>query len=420
MRETSVNSVFPKWRAEALGLCVAALLPGAAGAESAWKPGYTEFYGSAELEGTFFFEEPAFDGQERHGASVALEPSFLAEWADGDVAFTVTPFLRLDAVDEERTHADFRELKVDLTEGDWSATIGADTVFWGKTEAVHLVDIINQDDAVEDVDGEDKLGQPMIKLAMLTDYGEFSGFYLPYFRERTFAGEDGRLRSGILVDADAARYETSQEEWTPGFAARWTKATGGFDLGASAFHGLSRDPAFDFELREDGPRLIPVYSRITQAGFDGQYTTGPALWKAEAIGRAGQRDRDFEKNDYLAATGGLEYTFFQIAETDMDLGLLGEYAWDSRGDAATTPFQNDAVAGARLTFNDVEDTAILFFGTVDMETGGTILRLEAERRIWGGWRLEVEGSAFLGVDADDVAADLADDSFLRGKLTYFW
>ncbi len=427
MREISVSNASQKWRAKTsrfwAPLCLAALLPAAAGAESdssGLSPGYTEFYGYVELEGTFFFEEPAFEGQERHDASIALAPSFLAEWEDGDVAFTATPFLRLDAVDEERTHFDLREFKLDVTQGDWSGTVGNDIVFWGKTEAVHLVDIINQDDAVENIDGEDKLGQPMIKVARLTDYGEFSGFYLPYFRERTFAGEEGRLRSEILVDEDAARYETSQEEWTPGFAGRWTRATGGFDLGASAYHGLSRDPAFEFDLTDDGASLIPVYSRITQAGFDGQYTTGPSLWKAEAIWRTGQRNLDFEKEDYVAATGGLEYTFFQIAETDMDLGILGEYAWDSRGDDATALFQNDAIAGARLTFNDVEDTAILFFGSVDVETGGTFLRLEAERRVWDSWRLAVEGSAFLGIDEDDIAADFAEDSFLRAKLSYFW
>lgn len=415
-----MSSGFRKWRAEALGCALAVVLPAGAQAESDWAPGYTEFYGSAELEGTFFFETPAFDGHARHGASAAVEPTLLLEWLDGDLAFTATPFLRLDAVDEERSHFDLREFKLDATRGDWSATVGAGVVFWGKTEAVHLVDIINQDDALEDIDGEDKLGQPMVKLARLTDYGEFAGFYLPYFRERAFAGEDGRLRPELPVDEDAARYETGQDEWTPSFAGRWSNSSGGFDLGASAFHGLSRDPAFDVELRPGGPVLIPVYSRITQAGFDGQYTTGPALWKAEAIWRTGQRDRNFEKDDYLAATGGLEYTFFQIAETEMDLGLIGEYAWDSRGDDATTTFQNDAIAGARLTFNDVEDTAILFFGSVDVETGGTILRLEAERRLWDSWKLEIEGSAFLNIDDDDFAADFEQDSFLRGKLTYFW
>ena len=42
--------------------------------------------------------------------------------------------------------------------------VGAAKVFWGTAESRHLVDIINQTDAVEDIDEEDKLGQPMVKV----------------------------------------------------------------------------------------------------------------------------------------------------------------------------------------------------------------------------------------------------------------
>ncbi|MDD7885073.1 hypothetical protein [Flavivirga sp. 57AJ16] len=37
------------------------------------------------------------------------------------------------------------------------------------TESNHLVDIINQTDAVETFDGEEKLGQPMVQLSWGTD-----------------------------------------------------------------------------------------------------------------------------------------------------------------------------------------------------------------------------------------------------------
>ena len=104
--------------------------------------------------------------------------TFLAEWADGDITFRFTPFARLDAQDDRRTHWDIRELKLDVTQSDWSFTIGADTLFWGKTEAVHLVDIINQTDGVENIDGEDKLGQPMLNLAWQRGWGRVEAFAL--------------------------------------------------------------------------------------------------------------------------------------------------------------------------------------------------------------------------------------------------
>ena len=173
--------------------------------------------------------------------------TFQAKWWDGDLTFRLTPFARLDLVDDKRTHFDVREAKFDLVLDKWSATVGLDTVFWGKTEAVHLVDIINQTDGVEDLDDEDRLGQPMLKVAYLAEFGEFSAYYLPYFRERTFAGPEGRLRPNPVVRTGRAVYDTGAEEWTPSFAARFTGVFGDVDLGVSAFHGIGRDPAFFFD-----------------------------------------------------------------------------------------------------------------------------------------------------------------------------
>ena len=54
--------------------------------------------------------------------------------------------------------------------------MGIDKVFWGVIESRHLVDYINQTDGVEDVDGEDKLGQPMINLGLQRDWGDLIFF----------------------------------------------------------------------------------------------------------------------------------------------------------------------------------------------------------------------------------------------------
>lgn len=386
-------------------------------------PEYHEFYGYVEVEGTLFPQEPAFPKQEHNGASVAIKPTFLAEWMGGDLAFTITPFARLDAVDDKRTHFDLREAKFDYKSGDWSFTLGADFVFWGKTEAVHLVDIVNSADAVESLDLEDKLGQPMLKVARFTEFGQFSAYWLPYFRRPTFAGEEGRLRPGIPVDPGAARYQVDGEEWAQSAALRWTHTIGDFDLGASAFYGVSRDAALEpFRFTPGGQpaALRPVFDDIVQIGFDGQYTTGPTLWKLETIARFNQLDRNVQNTDYVAITGGLEYTFFGIAETNADLGLVLEGAYDSRGEDALTSFEEDAIYGVRLALNDEQDTSLLLLGVTDVVSGGTSLRLEAERRIGNGWKIEVEGQAFLNPQSSDIEASLKSDSFLRLKLSYFW
>ena len=119
------------------------------------------------------------------------------------------PYLRWDEKDDQRSLVDLQEAYWALEGDDYELLVGANTVFWGVTESVHLVDIINQTDAAGDIDGEDKLGQPMVNLALQRDWGELSAFVMPYFRERTFPGIDGRLRTPLPIDTDRPVYESS-------------------------------------------------------------------------------------------------------------------------------------------------------------------------------------------------------------------
>ncbi|MDA7657788.1 hypothetical protein N8737_03705, partial [Verrucomicrobia bacterium] len=104
----------------------------------------------------------------------------------------MTPFGRYDGADSERSHVDLREFHIQRIADQWEWRVGVSKVFWGVTESQHLVDVINQTDLVENVDGEDKLGQPMVNLSWISDQaGVIDLFYLPYFRERTFPGRGG-------------------------------------------------------------------------------------------------------------------------------------------------------------------------------------------------------------------------------------
>ncbi|NIP75689.1 MAG: hypothetical protein GTN90_06820, partial [Xanthomonadales bacterium] len=113
-----------------------------------------------------------------------------------------------DATQSGRSHADLREANW-LRIGDgWDLVAGIDKVFWGVTESRHLVDIVNQDDRVEDIDGEDKLGQPMLNLNLLRDWGTVSLFVLPGFRERAFPDRGDRLRGSLPVAEGDATFDS--------------------------------------------------------------------------------------------------------------------------------------------------------------------------------------------------------------------
>jgi len=140
----------------------------------------------------------------------------------------------VDENDNERTHGDIRELSWIHIGEDWELRTGLRKVFWGVTEFQHLVDVINQTDSVEDFDGEDKLGQQMINLSLVRDWGIVDLYLLPGFRERTTIGKNGRLRSGLVVNNNLASYESSAGENHIDTALRWSHTLGDFDLGAGA------------------------------------------------------------------------------------------------------------------------------------------------------------------------------------------
>ena len=273
----------------------------------------------------------------------------------------------------------------------------------------------------------------MIRVGRQFDFGTVQAFYLPYFRKRQFPGDGGRLRAGLPVEESAERIDVKGGRFAPSFALRYDGVFGGADIGLSAFHGVSRDPGFDPIFSQivvdplpgqpaPPPQVVglaPVYDRITQVGFDGQFTDDATLYKAEAIFRTGQTNLNGNERDYVAASGGIEHTLYQVFD-NADLGLIAEYAWDSRGRDATTTFNNDVILGARLALNDEADTSFLLTSAIDHRDEVATFRLEAQRRVADGLIAEVEGTLFVNADDDPLASDLQDDSFIRFKLTYFW
>ena len=361
---------------------------------------------AGQLQG--FTEDAQFAGQDYDtNLSFSIEPEFYWEWNDGEDSIIFEPFYRYDQQDSERTHGDIRELNW-LRVGDgWEFRAGLGKVFWGVTEFQHLTDIINQTDGVESFDGEEKLGQPMLNLSLVYDWGIVDAFILPGFRERTFAGQDGRLRSGLVVNTDAAEYESSAEDKHVDLALRWSNSIDVFDLGVYWFRGTNREPLLQTRSIGGKTELVPVYQQIDQLGFDGQATIDSWLWKVETIVRDSKDDR------YTAFQGGVEYTFYGISETNTDLGLLLEYGWDERGKDATSAAQNDVFIGTRFTLNDEASTEVLLGGGIDADYGSRSFFVEASRRVGEDWKVSLDGRFFSTDKAADPAVALSEDDRIQ-------
>lgn len=371
-------------------------------------------------EARLFLHDPLYPGQRDQDVSFAAQPEYYHQWKDG-TALTFTPFGRVDSADPERTHWDIRELNYLYPHDDWFFRVGVARVFWGATEFVHLVDIINQTDWVEDIDGEDKLGQPMVEFSITKNWGTLDLFVLPYFRERTFPGLHGRLRPEMVVDTDDAIFRSPSEQRNIDFAGRYSRSFGTLDFGIYAFRGTGRTPLLVpsnyLDPSVPGPiKLVPFYEQMTQVGTDLQWATGNWLWKFEALYHSGYLD------PYFAATGGLEYTFWGVAGSKSDLGLLAEYAYDQRGEdiATTSIYDNDVFLGMRWTPNDTANTQFLAGIMQDLGQSENAVRIEANRRLGSHWRLILQAWLFLSTPEDSLLYYIRDDSFVRMELAYYF
>lgn len=366
-----------------------------------------ELSGNVTLEGRYFPSDGAHPGQQTDGGvSASIQPEFKRKWDGDNKQFTFNSFYRVDQQDKERTHADIRQLDFVSSEGDWEYQIGADKVFWGVTESQHLVDIINQTDAVEAL-GSEKLGQPLIRATRLTENGSIDAYVLPYFRERNHVGIKGRFRAPLVVDDDATTYESSNEERHVDYALRWSTTVDEFDVGLSVFTGTSRDPILKPIL---GGKLAPHYPLITQFGLDLQYTGEADIWKLEAISR---NFKDSAHKDYTAFVSGVEHSLI-IDELEGELSLLLEYHHDSRGNVPTAPFQNDVFVGARYSLNDENSSEVLAGAFFDLDNGSKSYSIQASRRIGSGLKLKLEARVFNSDSA------LAKDDYVQVEVQKFF
>ena len=46
-------------------------------------------------------------------------------------------------------------------------------------------------------------------------------------------------------------------------------------------------------------------------------------------------------------------------DSDIDMGVIAEYLYDSRGQAALTPFEDDLMIGLRFAWNNVQSSELL-------------------------------------------------------------
>jgi len=381
-----------------------------------------EFSGSVGGQTRNFFEDPLDPAQYNNYLSAVAEPEFFHEWDDATQNIEIKLFYRKDQYDENRSHGDIREMSWTGVYENWELRAGISKVYWGVTETQHLVDIVNQTDLVENVDGEDKLGQQMIRASTERDWGTLDFFILPGFRERTFAGEKGRPRFNILVDTDSnAFYDFDKGKDHIDFAARYSHYIDEWEFGLTVFDGVSREPT-TFIPTAFGPSMnpttvIPGYSLINQIGLDGQAFFGDWTWKLEATNTQLRSGNKKGTNSFRSVTG-FEYTWVGVADSIIDIGFVVEYHFSDKRIYTQTIFDNDLATALRFVLNDAQSTEVLAGVTTDADTQTLGTFIEASRRLGESWTLEAQLRTFHGTKENRPLYSFRFDNFVQADLNY--
>jgi hypothetical protein len=370
-----------------------------------------QFSGMVEAEGRWFPKASDDGVTRRFFGSLAAEPSVKFQPGAGH-KFTLTGFGRIDTATAARTHGDLREAKYEGRFGSIDVTVGIDRRFWGQLEAGHLVDVVNQIDTLEDVDGEDKLGQPLAELKWTGSKASFAVMALPYARDRLFPNAEDRPNASMLVTGKPLRDGTNSH-WTGDFAARGTLTAGPVDVALHYFDGLNREP----RLLPIGGALTPVYDRMRQLGGDALAVLGPLRLKAEGFYRTLRNDKIAPAKDFGGFGLGAEYTIAGALGSG-DFSALAEYYHDTRGRAATTIFDRDVFAGFRYTGNDVASTEVLGGVLFDTRRSSKFITLEASRRLGSAFKLSLDVRMPVNVAADDPLRMMRDDGFVQIKAQF--
>ncbi|MCQ3830706.1 hypothetical protein HXX02_14800 [Microbulbifer elongatus] len=361
----------------------------------------------------YFPYSPRFDEQSRHAVSLSGEIEKNHPISSRH-QLQLRAFGRTDSADSQRSHFDLREAYWLTTLESGSVSVGVQKVFWGVTESVHLVDIINQDDFVEDMDGEEKLGQPMVQLSWTNNWGSLQGYLLPYFRTREFPSESGRLRMPVSVISEP-EYQSGAEERHLDWAVRWSNYFDIWDLAISHFSGTSRTPLLIPESGPPTPAVRPHYQQIEQTGVEVQATLDATLLKLEAIS---VYELDHGRN--TAFVGGVEYTLYGLGSSNVDLGIISEYQFDDRTGVRQRLSQNDLAAGLRLSLNDFNATEVLALIATDLDNGNRFMSIEAERRLNNYWHLAVEARMFSSIDPTSPEFSFDRDDYLQMEIRRYF
>lgn len=313
-------------------------------------------------------------------------------------------FANWDSADDNRRYTDIRQVKVSGRWGNISAAAGIETFFWGVSESINLVNVINQSDIRESLDTKVKQGQTFASLSYRLAAGELAVYFLP-----TFTARDFPLRPAYgLPISEKNTFEDNKEDG--GIAARGLFYVDDLEFAVGYFSGTRRDPLLI--PSQQTKQLIPYYIQTDNLLFDAVYLTDLLTYKWEF-----KTGREFE-HGFVASNIGIEYPLYVFEDTIQDLVVITEYVFDDRGDRAESHGQNDLFIGTKFEFAENAAQIRLLY-SYDFDYASQYAELSCQYRLSDYLRIKAKVMGVLSASQDDRRLyALKNEEFAKFSLHY--
>ena len=149
----------------------------------------------------------------------------------------------------------------------------------------------------------------------------------------------------------------------------------------------------------------------------------------EFIHRDGQPNLFFEEEEYQAVTTGFEYTYYGLAGSASDLGIIAELLYDSRGQRALSPYEEDIALGGRWVLNNLHSAELMFLWIQDLNRFARVFAFEGSIEMGESFALSFEStiishqpqpSVLTPLQSDRLLYDLRDDDSIEFTLSYYF
>ncbi|MFO4721074.1 malate transporter [Vibrio cholerae] len=342
-----------------------------------------------------------------HFAATMILAPRMSWWNEQGWAVNFTPYMEYEAPSEQG-FINLREANLTYAAESTEWLIGYGLVYWGVTEVYQPVNIVNQYDGRIALGYEEKMGQPMLQMRWLPEWGETQFLILPFHQTRTWREPNQRRALTKPVSSDALHPDGEQPLDLASRVNFWQDE---LDIALSAFYGNSREPL----LIETASEWQQSYAKIFQFGTELQWTKDDLLVKGEGTLKSG------EGSTYGTLVAGFEYSLYGFSFSQGQLGLIAEYTWDNRDTSApATIYDNDLFLGLRWQANDVSDTELLLSGLFDLDDASQIYKLTASGRINHHWRWVAESYYLSAMANNEPMAYLSSESYLSIKAEFYF